>query len=302
MIAVPHSLVAAVQVPNRAASAATSTRCTAVSATKKYASACCSPLVCLSATCLNTPSPESSGRPPAAASSSAGSSVTPSTSDTLFAYSTLLSRAASPLRLLESGVPSGTPPVPATLPMFPAPAMLVVAPAPALGAPPEAGRIPNPPEPPPGMLLSPPFAPAPDAPPGIGVSSPVHAREATHVSANIGALNPTLIVVFGTISQVPRLTSSNRRTRSLNCQSGSLATQILSQHCRPRQACSKRTRTRECRSGRCIDPTPATRPGSTTRARRSPRLSGLVACLHPMHSITATPLTRPGLRACVHSR
>src|SRR5688500_6795964 len=64
-------------------------------------------LVCLSAMCLNTPSPASSGMPPLAASSSATVRLTPSTSSKLFSYSTLLMRAASPTRPTTPGESGG---------------------------------------------------------------------------------------------------------------------------------------------------------------------------------------------------
>src|SRR5688500_2737445 len=64
-------------------------------------------LVCLSAMCLNTPSPASSGMPPLAASSSATVRLTPSTSSKLCSYSTLLMRAASPTRPTTPGETGG---------------------------------------------------------------------------------------------------------------------------------------------------------------------------------------------------
>src|SRR5688500_3913434 len=87
--------------------------------------------------CLNTPSPASSGMPPVGASSSAAVSVVPSTSATLFAYSTLLIRAASPAR-------------PVTAVVVGAPAAEAGAPAadvepPSLGFP-ALGDVPVPPE------------------------------------------------------------------------------------------------------------------------------------------------------------
>src|SRR5688572_24849091 len=102
-------------------------------------------LVCLSAMCLNTPSPASSGIPPVGASSSAAVSVVPNTSATLFAYSTLLIRAASPMRPVTAVVvgapaPDGGAPAPDGA----APALDGAPPLPGVTA---GGDVPVPPEP-----------------------------------------------------------------------------------------------------------------------------------------------------------
>src|SRR6185503_14500256 len=94
-------------------------------------SGCCSPLICLSARFFSTPSPVSSGIPPAVASSSPACRSTPSTSVMLFLYSNLLSRAARPVRLNTVGfVEPDAPPDPGEPPELDAPPELAEPPEP----------------------------------------------------------------------------------------------------------------------------------------------------------------------------
>src|SRR5688572_7114983 len=150
--------------------------------------------------CLNTPSPASSGMPPVGASSSAAVSVVPSTSATLFAYSTLLIRAASPTRPVTAvvvGAPAAEVGAPAVdveppLPGFPAVGAVPVPPE-LCGAPgaPEGGATP----------VLPPLAPLPPLPPPepaaespVFPSSPVQ-PESTALARTMVARNQGFVMV-----------------------------------------------------------------------------------------------------------